>query len=424
MNSSTPFPLARTYLSIARRGSRFVVANLLSGISIVLAIIGFSTQSTALEAISIIGLVTGGAAIAATFTSWLRQVSDLRVHYLPPLSAREVEDLTVSRRLRSAGYQVRPRTGLPSDALLTSQRVNLALFGGATTIVSARPAVFQFRPAPPVAHVLLREFTRKSPVLFNARKIRLASDVLVDDASNLLPVPVQPTHYFDTLSTNDSLPVRLVSHKSRLEVFSGHEICFPRQTIPSCEESACSNHFGASTLAVTADDYLVITEQGYRSNIARGQLMPSGSGSADWKDLESSADLQELVRRVAMRELLEECGLAPAEVAWLRIVGYGRLLARGGLPQFFCLARLNCSFGDIQVTRAERALTECHRPIDIRGPGSRSEAIQSAVKSLHRDGARLFSSLWWALELVAALPPDDIEAALGTAAPGSPAPPG
>jgi hypothetical protein len=145
--------------------------------------------------------------------------------------------------------------------------------------------------------------------------------------------------------------------------------------------------------------------------------MPSGSGSADWKDLDGTQDLREFVSRVATRELQEECGLAPADIAWLRVLGYGRLIARGGLPQFFCLARLSCSFRDIQVTRSERALTECHLPVDVGGDGSRYAAIQSAVTDLRRDGHRLFSSLWWALELLARLPEADVEDAFATAAP-------
>lgn len=417
MHSSTPLPLVRTYLSIARRKSRFIAVNAMNGISLILAIIGFSTQTLALEIISIAGLATGCVAIAATFASWRREVDDLRVQYLPPLAARDISNLMVPPRLGGSGYDILHRGDKPADALLTSARVNQALFRGGTAPVRTAESTFHFRPSPAVAHVLLREFTRKAPVLFNARKVRLTSDPVLDEHSALGPVSVQPTHYFDTLVTNDSLPVRLASHRSRTEVFNGNDLCFPGRTVPACQESACSNHIGASTIALTADDYLVIVEQGYRSNIASGLLMPSGSGSADWKDLDGTQDLREFVSRVATRELQEECGLGSADIGWLRVLGYGRLLARGGLPQFFCLARLNCSFRDIQVTRSERALTECHLPVDVGGDGSRYAAIQSAITDLRRDGHRLFSSLWWALELLARLPEADVEDAFASAAP-------
>ena len=93
------------------------------------------------------------------------------------------------------------------------------------------------------------------------------------------------------------------------------------------------------------------------------------------------------------------------------------MVADSAFDPWSLVARLNWSFRDIQVTRSERALTECHLPVDVGGDGSRYAAIQSAITDLRRDGHRLFSSLWWALELLARLPEADVEDAFASAAP-------
>ena len=201
-----------------------------------------------------------------------------------------------------------------------------------------------------------------------------------------------------------------MSYRCRGQVFDGRALCFPNNTVPDCEQSACANQIGASTIAVTSDDYLVIVEQGPRSNIAKGLLASSGSGSADWNDVAGLTDLQQFVKHFALRELTEECGLKANDVAWCKIMGYGRLLDRGGLPQFFCLAKLNCAFRKIHVTRSERTLTDYHNRIYISEEGrTRYAAIQDAVSPLRRAGDRVFSSLWWSLEMLSLMSPSDME---------------
>ena len=415
MRSSTPFPLLRTYLSVVRRKFRFALINALNLVSIALTVIGFSTENLVIEMISIAGLSIGVIAILVTTTGWYREVRDLHVDYLPALSLRQVKSIKIPSRLLDSDYELLPRRSTPSDALLTSRRINRALLSGASCGLRHRREYFGATHPAPVTHVLLREFTQtKSVILFNGRKIRLASDLMLSNDDSLSITEIQPTRYFETMVTNDSLSVRLTSHKTRGEVFTGSNFCFPRHTIPACDQSACANQIGASTIAVTSDDYLVVGEQGRRSNIAKNMLSPSGSGSADWKDVGKLRDLQQLVKRFATRELMEECGLTGEDVTWLKIIGYGRLIRRGGLPQFFCLAKLNCSFDKIRITRSERGLTDYHNFIDVHeGKRSHYQAIQMAVKELQAEDHRVSSSLWWNLELLSLIPENDIDIAFG-----------
>ncbi len=412
--SSTPYPLVKTYLSVVRRKTHFLVLNAIGVIGLALAVVGFSTQTLSVEVVSIAGLVVGAIGIAVSYYKWRADSADLNVHALPTPSRREMARLVVPARLAESGYVVLSRSDRPADALLTSADVNMALFRGANAALDISRASFRNTCSAAVANVLLGEFTRKKAVLFNAAKVRVVSDPVLAGPAELAPLHVARTRYYDTLVTNDAVSIELVSHQSRQQVFNGREFCFPDGVIPACDESACSNQVGASTLAVTSDDYLIIVEQGSRSAIGRGLLAASGSGSADWRDLQGFAEVQSFVRAFAMRELLEECGLRQADVDWLRITGYGRLLDRGGLPQFFCLARLNCTFDRVHVTRSERLLTDYHNRVDVRSAGnSHYAALQAAVQGLLKEKNKVFSSLWWALEVLARVPEAEITEAFG-----------
>jgi hypothetical protein len=413
VRTSTPFPLLQTYVSTLRRRSRFILLNMLSIIGVVIGVVGFSTQNIVAVIIGIAGLATGLASIVVTTGTWYRQIRDLYVQSLPDFTLQQVKALIIPRRMQDSDYKVLTRPDKPSDGLLTSARVNRALFHGASSRLRLEKERFRVTHSAAVQHVLLRKYTEnKSMILFNGHKIRILSDPILSNNDVMTPTRLQQTRYFDTLVTNDAALVRLMSHRDHDEAFNGRRFCFPQNEIPYGEQSACSNQVGASTLAITSDDYLVVVEQGHRSVIAKNKLVPSGSGSADWSDVGDLTDLQQLVKRFAARELMEECGLERKDVGWLRIIGYGRLIERGGLPQFFCLAKLNCPIERIRTTRSERGLTECHNFIDIyEGRSSHYEAIQAAVKELGKENYRISSSLWWNLHLLSLVPEKSIEEA-------------
>lgn len=322
----------------------------------------------------------------------------------------------VSPTLQDSGYEILTRPGRPADSLLTSMRVNAALRHGACAALLAGTEYFRPQLPPGIRHILLEQFTRKkNQVLFNGRKIRLKSDPLLDAPGSLRPVPIQPTGYFDTLATNDALQITVTGRDGRT-VFSGQEFCFPGGTVLGCGEGNCANQFGTTALALTSDDYFVIAGQGTGNAIHPGKWTAPGSGSADWADTRGVTDLQDLIRAAAVRELAEETGLAPDGIGWIRVIGYGRLLERGGLPQFFFLARLTCSLAALRITRSERALVGYHAQLHF-GPGPPYRAAVAAVRAeLLRNNARVSSSLWWCTELLARLPEEDLSELLVTQA--------
>ena len=225
--------------------------------------------------------------------------------------------------------------------------------------------------------------------------------------STIGPTAIQPTGYYDTLVTNDALRLNGTARDGS-NVFSGADYCFPAGLIPDCRHSRCANQFGTTTLALTSDDYFVIAGQGTGNAIHPGKWTAPGSGSADWADTRGVTDLQDLIRTAAVRELAEETGLTPEGIAWIKVIGYGRFTERGGLPQFFFLARLRRSLAGLRITRSERSLVDYHAQLHF-GPHPPFLASVAAVRAeLLRNNARVSSSLWWCTELLSRLAEEDL----------------
>jgi hypothetical protein len=404
---SHPFPGIQTLLSRSYRSLRFIFLKYVIAIASVTALIYGFTQNLLINIISVI-LTLAGAYL--TF-----RVSRADMHrYDPwPLKPLNVRKVQISGPMRASGYELIQRSGVPGDALLTSERVNRALLNNASSKLSVDKHNFQAEHQPEVVgEILLDEFRKKKKTkLFNGEKVRLVSEPLMGDDGLLLPVSIQPTHYYDTLTTNDALNLSVRYGLNQNEVFNGQGFYFPDNRVPECRRSQCANQIGMSTIAFTSDHYLIIVGQREGNAFSQRLWAPSGSGSADWKDVRNFNDLQEFVKFAARRELAEECGLTVSDVAWMRVIGYGRLLHRGGLPQFFCLAMLNCSYDRVQKTRPERPFVEFHHPISYDHQRSYREVVSALGREL-RDNSYIISSvLWYCVELLSRMSDSDLELA-------------
>jgi hypothetical protein len=360
-------------------------------------------------AINIISVILGLAGILLTYRAWHNA---MRAYYAWPLMPVDVRTLQIPVHMQESGYMLMEREGVPGDALLTSEKINHALLGGVSSELKVDESVFQARHPEPIGEILLNEFTReKGRRAFNGKKVRLASEPLWED-DRLAVSHIQPTYYFDTLVTNDALDVSIKFGASQRKVYDGHDYCFLNNIIPECSSSLCANQIGTSTIAFTSDGYLVIVGQSEPNAFSKKLWAPSGSGSADWKDVGTFRDLQQFVKFAAGRELAEECGLSVNDIACLRIFGYGRLLHRAGLPQFFCLARLNCTYAKVRRTRSERPFIDFHQSIYFEQQRSNSEAIQRLRQELRENRNYVSSALWYCAELLSRMPEDDLEKTL------------
>jgi 8-oxo-dGTP pyrophosphatase MutT (NUDIX family) len=221
----------------------------------------------------------------------------------------------------------------------------------------------------------------------------------------LAPLRVRPARYFDTVFSNDSTGISLYSPGEREPSFDGRQLCFPEDTIWSCDDprhGRAGDALGASIVAVTSDRRVVLVRQSSHSKLSPGLLAPSGSGGGDWSDRAAPGGLRGLATQIALRELEEECGLGRTDIVAVKVLGYGRFLQRGGKPEFFALARLGCAAHRIKVAGSERLLVEGHEFVGLPSDApSAGAALRLAAAELGRDrSAELSSSLWWNLELI------------------------
>lgn len=181
-------------------------------------------------------------------------------------------------------------------------------------------------------------------IVYNDPKVRLISDLTLAHVQAGAPVEVQPTSYFNGLCTND-ITCRKIYKGDEL-IYDGLEFMSRDGVVRDFVDSDCSNHVGSCTIAITNDGKFVIPAQSLRAAQYPGMLMPSGSGSADVVDLDHSSTLQELMIRSMERELLEETGLEPyrTDLVETKLLGYARLLERGGKPDFFGISLLKVPF--------------------------------------------------------------------------------
>lgn len=407
---SHPYPVVRTYLSSLRAKTRVVAIASAGLASLVLTLLSMSLQS--LDAIIVFGisLTLCLLGLIKPLRSWFREVGELQPQQIGPV---DLTRLVLEDSLLQSNFVPIVRMNSNDDVLVSSREVNQLLWSGVP--IELRQSRRHFRTVldPPAFVVLLDKFAKdRKAILFNGRKVRMATELKAHD-SHLEPVTVQRTTYFDGLVTNESAMIQLVlrSHPQLEPVYSGLSYNFPRGALPACDESASSNQIGVSTIAITRDFRLVIQQQGSENAIDPGKQGPSGSGSADWADVKGKTNFNEVVIGAARRELVEECGLSVESVDRLQILGYGRLMKRGGLPEFYCFAKLRCDAEEISIVRPERHLVERHVFLEI--PLERTtmayEIHQTVNELLKGNSSQMGSSLWWNLWMLGQVSISELE---------------
>ena len=114
-------------------------------------------------------------------------------------------------------------------------------------------------------------------------------------------------------TTPNSRALRNMIYTKKLSHQSGWGITPPANistyAIRPFEKSVMSDHIGISTLAITADGYVIILHQNDKALTSTDRLMPSASGSVDFKDFHPNTDFRQTLITAAERELKEETNL-------------------------------------------------------------------------------------------------------------------
>jgi hypothetical protein len=216
----------------------------------------------------------------------------------------------------------------------------------------------------------------------NDQKVRLLSDIFTDCGAGQA-VELQDTDYLASRSSNDlaferiELRTRGLDNRNEARselLYNGLSFFLNEETDHSVfrgfGDSECSNQLGVSTLALTADGYLLLVDQLKGGLESADLIAPSGSGSLDWDDLPSNAarhDFWNWIVKASKRELREELGIAVEHLprAYRRptrdqlkslaaisietvLIGFGGMLHRGGKPDFFFLSKLSCTIDELR----------------------------------------------------------------------------
>jgi 8-oxo-dGTP pyrophosphatase MutT (NUDIX family) len=244
-------------------------------------------------------------------------------------------------------------------------------------------------------------------VIFNAEKVRLCADI---DISLSEVVELQRTDYISSLMTDGVAFKNIYLKADHVTISDGYSSFLEQvdgswrlKPLASCRSS---NQLGATTLAFSSDGFLVLIDQTQHNRHSAGKISPSGSGSFDWAEVDNSRDdnFFDLVKMAAARELLEETGLdAIADFdrdslvrGRMIILGFTRLIHRGGKPEFFCVARLPQTMDSIRAVRpqfregwySDKSFPHDASAIDFKG--SLKAELQRVCRH-YSDTTRLFS---------------------------------
>ncbi|WP_143728208.1 hypothetical protein [Micromonospora cremea] len=198
----------------------------------------------------------------------------------------------------------------------------------------------------------------KTGKIYNDQVLCLASDLLGDDV-----VKLRAGRYFDFMCSNLFAPLDIWEAGRKSPVLRGRDLILdPDGQLISLKRSRLANLIGVSTLAFTTDGRLLLVAQTHDNIGSPGLLAPSGSGALEPKDVPANmADwtIQRIVSNGAERELREECHLKPSEIEGSSVVGHGRWISRGAMPEFCAVTLLRLT-GDQMLDRSPRRVEQSY----------------------------------------------------------------
>jgi hypothetical protein len=216
--------------------------------------------------------------------------------------------------------------------------------------------------------------------LRNGEKIRLSEEPAANGGVALV---IERTDYLADLTTGQTTGVRFNDTHGH-SFYNGHDFAFDSQggtpLLKRCADSDCSNQIGASCLVVAVSvsgkgsegrchGHIFIVEQGEGNVQSSGLLAPSGSGSLDWSDFIEWGDC--CIAEGMTRELMEETvkgdwrNLLDRGQRYVRFTGFGRMLHRGGKPEFYGLVIMPRSKGECGVDPTEMDFVSGHHAIAV-----------------------------------------------------------
>ncbi|MEU7679034.1 hypothetical protein AB0C42_29935 [Micromonospora taraxaci] len=192
----------------------------------------------------------------------------------------------------------------------------------------------------------------KTGKIYNDGALCLTSDLLSEDV-----VKLRAGRYFDFMCSNLLAPLDIWEVGRKSPALRGRDLILdPDGRLISFKRSRLANLIGVSTLAFTTDGQLLVVAQTDENIGSPGLLAPSGSGALEPEDVPADpADwtIQKIAMNGAERELREECHLTERDIKDSSLIGHGRWISRGAMPEFCAVTLLNLT-GDQVLDRSPR----------------------------------------------------------------------
>lgn len=169
-----------------------------------------------------------------------------------------------------------------------------------------------------------------------------------------LMMPVSKVGYYSGQCTHEIVYKKFYSLRKIGKIFDGKKLLVDDENVLyPLEYSRCANFLGASTLLITQDNKILIARQDTYSKANPNRYAPTGSGSVEWKKDYTNINTENLcdvIIHAMDRELREEWNLPGRKRLKIntKLIGYARLIERGGKPDYFGLSYTPNSFAEIK----------------------------------------------------------------------------
>ena len=253
--------------------------------------------------------------------------------------------------------------------------------------------------------------------LYFSKLIGLLDDITSTEEDT--QIRISNTNYFDFILTNEivSDSYQPVIDWDR-EIIQGHKLLYNSNgTLRNFSNTLCADVLGGSTLAVTSDGYAIMQLQSSYAHRNPGTIVPSASGSTDYKDYKrlttrirgshfcnlEGLTFQQLIIDTINRELAEENGFYSKSIIPLgdkvktKVIGLARLLDRGAKPDFFGVTyidgeakelypQMNASLGRVIHVLYPNGETDgeisCHILIPFQSNGDITSSVRDAMENV------------------------------------------
>lgn len=319
----------------------------------------------------LISALTAFLTVISTIIEYRASTHDYLIFSDPGEKVENLLKLELREKQKAAGYQIETFfNGSEKEYFIMSTQVNDYLLENKPIDMKDLKRNFTLVDEVKKYVPAVMELTfQKQQISFNGKLLRQITDLY----PGISMVNVQKAMYFDGQCTQEIVYKQFKSiHEINMDFDGKHLLMDDNNFCYPLDYSSCANFLGASTMVFTRDHKIIVGRQGILSKANRGRYAPSGSGSVDYADIQrtkarigSSGDvtLQDVLITAMEREFCEECNY-PLQEGYKKmhtqVIGYARLLERGGKPDYFGVSYIKEDSKNIKrsISRSEHGMSK------------------------------------------------------------------